>query len=60
MDRRNFLFNTGIVGAGLLGGGTVVPELLRAGAAAKSDLNLTLEEKPVAFTVPPCRTRLTH
>src|SRR6202162_2727048 len=53
MNRRNFLLNTGIVGAGLLGAGNAAPGLLRAGTATNSDSNLTLEEKPVAFTVPP-------
>src|SRR5713101_3954552 len=53
MNRRNFLFNTGIVGAGLLGAGNAAPGLLRAGTATNSDSNLTLEEKPVAFTLPP-------
>ncbi len=53
MNRRKFLANTGIVGAGLLGGGKSAPGLLRAGTAANSDSNLTPEEKPVAFSVPP-------
>jgi len=53
MNRRNFLVNTGIVGAGLLGAGNAAPGLLRAGTANNSDSNLTLEEKPVAFTLPP-------
>ncbi len=53
MDRRNFLLNTGIVGAGWLGAGNAAPALLRAGTTTNSDLNLTLEDKPVAFTVPP-------
>ena len=53
MNRRKFLVNTGIVGAGLLGGRNASADFLRAGAAINPDLNLTLEEKPVAFTVPP-------
>src|SRR5260370_6541483 len=53
MNRRTFLFKTGIVGAGWLGAGNDAPGFLRAGTAIKSDLNLKLEEKPVAFTVPP-------
>src|SRR5258708_30502302 len=53
MNRRKFLVNTGIVGAGLFGGGKTAPGLLRAGTATNSDSNLTPEEKPVAFTVPP-------
>src|SRR5256884_35106 len=52
MNRRKFLANTGIVGAGLLGGGKAAPGLLRAGTATNSDSNLTPEEKPVAFSVP--------
>jgi len=53
MNRRSFLWNTGIVGAGLLGAGSAASGLLRADIANNSDSNLTLEEKPVAFTVPP-------
>src|SRR5207249_4020455 len=53
MNRRKFLFNTSIVGAGLLGTGKAAPDLLRAGCVTTSDSNLTLEEKPVAFSVPP-------
>src|SRR5690348_14555504 len=53
MNRRKFLFHTSIVGAGLLGAGKAAPDLLRAGCVTTSDSNLTLEEKPVAFSVPP-------
>src|SRR5260370_38385430 len=53
MNRRSFLLNTGIVGAGLRGAGNSAPGFLRADTATNSDSNLTLEEKPVAFTVPP-------
>ncbi|HKV62436.1 MAG TPA: superoxide dismutase [Candidatus Acidoferrum sp.] len=53
MNRRNFLRNTGIVGAGLLGAGDSVSGLLRARTVTHSDSNLTLEDKAVAFTVPP-------
>jgi Fe-Mn family superoxide dismutase len=53
LNRRKFLVNTGIVGVGLLGGGNAAASHLRPRAATNSDLNLTLEEKPVAFTVPP-------
>jgi Fe-Mn family superoxide dismutase len=53
MNRRKFLFHTSIVGAGLFGAGRGAPDLLRAGSVSISDSNLTLEEKPVAFTVPP-------
>src|SRR6266705_394432 len=53
VNRRTFLFNTGIVGAGLLGAGNSAPALLPPGGAIKPDSNPTLEEKPVAFTVPP-------
>ena len=53
MNRRKFLFNTSIVGAGLFGAGKAAPELLRAGSLTRLDSNLSLEEKPVAFTVPP-------
>src|SRR5437763_6611806 len=53
MNRRKFLFHTSIVGAGLLGTGKAAPDLLGAGCVTASDSNLTLEEKPVAFSVPP-------
>src|SRR5216684_583702 len=53
MNRRTFLFNTGIVGAGLLGAGNSASGLLPPGGAIRSDSNLKPEEKPVAFTVPP-------
>jgi Fe-Mn family superoxide dismutase len=53
MNRRQFLVNTGIVGAGLLGAGSASPGLLGAGTAMDSHSNLNLEEKPVPFTVPP-------
>ena len=55
MDRRKFLVNTGIVGAGLLGAGKGAPGLLRADASrdSRGDSNLNSEEKPMAFTVPP-------
>jgi Fe-Mn family superoxide dismutase len=53
MNRRKFLFNTSIVIAGLFGAGKAAPDLLRSGSLTCSDSNLSLEEKPVAFTVPP-------
>ena len=52
MDRRKFVVNGGIFGAGLLGAGNAAPSLLRAGTRSDSDSHLNLEEKPVAFTVP--------
>jgi len=53
MNRRNFLVNSGIVGAGLLGAGSGVSAALHSGTALEFASNLKLEEKPVAFTVPP-------
>jgi len=53
MNRRNFLVNTGIVGAGLLGAGNAAPGLLRAGTANNSDSNLTLEGKARGLYVAP-------
>ena len=44
MHRRKFLMNAIVVGAGFLGAGNAAPGLLRAGTAADSDSNLTLEE----------------
>src|SRR6202047_896768 len=53
MNRRKFLVNTGIVGAGLLGASRGASAALRSGTALNFASNLKLEEKPVAFTVPP-------
>src|SRR3984957_12558562 len=53
MNRRKFLVNTGIVGAGLLGASSGGSAALRSGTASNFASNLKLEEKPVAFTVPP-------
>ena len=53
MNRRNFLVNSGIIGAGLLGAGSGASAVLRSGTASDFASNLKLEEKPVAFTVPP-------
>jgi hypothetical protein len=44
MHRRKFLLNSSVVGAGFLGAENATPGLLRAGTAADSDSNLTLEE----------------
>ena len=54
MDRRKFLVSSGLVGVGFLGAGPVAPDMLQ-GARPDSEANSehTLEEKPVAFTVPP-------
>jgi Fe-Mn family superoxide dismutase len=53
MDRRKFLVNGGIAGVGLLGAGTIAPGLLEAGTRSDLDSHFNLEEKDVAFTVPP-------
>jgi Fe-Mn family superoxide dismutase len=53
MNRRNFLVNTGIVGAGLLEARSGVSAALRSGTAFDFASNLNLEETTVAFTVPP-------
>jgi len=53
MNRRKFIFNSGIVGAGLLGAGEAAPGILRAGSVTCLDSNLTSEDKPVPFTVLP-------
>jgi Fe-Mn family superoxide dismutase len=53
MNRRRFLFNTSIVGAGLLGARNSAPGFLRADARMNSDASPKLGEKAVAFTVPP-------
>jgi Fe-Mn family superoxide dismutase len=53
MNRRKFLTHTSIVGAGLVGAGRAAPGLFRTGSTDHSHSNLNLEDKPVAFTVPP-------
>src|SRR5258706_4421133 len=52
MNRRRFLSRSGLVGAGILGGGGALPGLLLDETANPSS-NSKSEEKPVAFTVPP-------
>src|SRR5579871_5343689 len=53
MDRRKFLLDSSVVGAGLLGAGSAAPSLLRAGTGSAMDSQFNSEDKPVAFTVPP-------
>src|SRR6202047_104694 len=55
MNRRQFLFSGGIVSVGLYGTGNAATSLLQANTASTSlePTNLKLEDKPVAFTVPP-------
>jgi Fe-Mn family superoxide dismutase len=53
MDRRKFLSTSGIFGAGLLGAGSAASSLLRAEPGTDYETHLNLEEKPVAFSVPP-------
>src|ERR1700741_1687395 len=53
MDRRKFLVSSGIVGAGMLGGGAAAPGVFEAAARSESESYLKMEDKPVAFTVPP-------
>src|SRR5208337_3125401 len=53
MDRRKFLVNSGIVGAGLFGAGPAAPGVLQAAVRSDSNSHFNLEDKPVAFTVPP-------
>jgi len=53
MNRRKFLVHSGIAGAGLLGASSGASAALRSGTALEFESNLKLEEKPVAFTVPP-------
>src|SRR6202041_3985983 len=53
MNRRKFLLRGGVCSAGLLGTSTVA-NLLQASTTTKSfEPNLKLEDKPVAFSVPP-------
>lgn len=53
MNRRKILVNSGIVGAGLLGANTAAAHVWRAATRLHANSHLNLEEKPVAFTVPP-------
>jgi len=53
MNRRKFLIAGSITGAALVGADQTGATLFPAGGPAGPDLNLTLEEQPVAFTVPP-------
>jgi superoxide dismutase, Fe-Mn family len=53
MNRREFVFSTGVVGAGFLGTGRTASHLLHAGPATDFAPNLKSEEKTVAFSVPP-------
>jgi superoxide dismutase, Fe-Mn family len=53
MDRRKFLVSSGMVSAGLLGAGKAAPGLLQAGTRSDFNSHLNLEDKPVAFTLPP-------
>jgi Fe-Mn family superoxide dismutase len=53
MDRRTFLVNGGIAGVGLLGAGRIAPDLMETETRSDLDSHFKLEEKAVAFTVPP-------
>ena len=53
MDRRRFLATSSMIGAGLLGAGNAASSLLHAEPRSDFESNLNLEDKPVAFSVPP-------
>jgi len=53
MDRRKFLVSSGFAGTVLLGAGKFAPSLLAEGSRPDSHSHLNLEDKPVAFTLPP-------
>src|ERR1700746_936455 len=53
MNRREFLVSGSIAGAALFHPDRTAAGFLAAGGPAKHEANLTLEDKPVAFTVPP-------
>jgi Fe-Mn family superoxide dismutase len=53
MNRRKFLASIGLVGAGVLGVGLVAPDVASRPARFQFNSYSTLEDKPVAFTVPP-------
>src|SRR6476620_248267 len=53
MNRREFLVSGSIAGAALFHPDRTAAGFLAGGGPAKYEANLTLEDKPVAFTVPP-------
>ena len=53
MKRREFLFAGSIAGAAFFRPDHAAAGLLAAGSPAKYEANLKLEDKPVAFSVPP-------
>jgi Fe-Mn family superoxide dismutase len=53
VKRREFLFAGSIAGAAFFRPDHAAAGLLAAGGSAKYEANLTLEDKPVAFSVPP-------
>ena len=53
MDRRRFLLGSGIFGAGLLGVANARAGLSQLNPATDFETNLKMEEKSVAFSVPP-------
>ena len=53
MNRRKFLAHTSIAGLGLLGAGSAARGFLSAETRGDVEPNFNLEEKPVAFSVPP-------
>ena len=53
MKRREFVVTGSMVGAGFLGAAGLAPGVLRGSESEDLDSNLSSEEKPVAFSVPP-------
>src|ERR1700744_2091970 len=53
MNRRKFLLRGSVVSAGLLGTSTVANLLQASTTTKRFEPNLKLEDKPVAFSVPP-------
>jgi superoxide dismutase, Fe-Mn family len=53
MDRRTFLFGSGILGAGFVGVNKAAAEVMHAATQLEANSNLYVEEKTVAYTVPP-------
>jgi Fe-Mn family superoxide dismutase len=53
LHRRRFIVSSGIVSAGLLGAAKAVPMMLQPETSSEIVSHLNLEDKPVAFTVPP-------
>jgi len=60
MDRRKFLVSSGIVGAGLLGGGAAAPGIFANDPGRSQNPISKWRINPWHLLCPPCRTRSTR